>query len=120
MAKKPPRAVIGVVLVAGLAGLLGWRVRREAALKHAPCGGSATVEGVDTVVSSKTSGRLVSIGVEQGDKVKAGQVVAKLDCADQEAALRAAAARVKAAEVGVAVAEAAVQAASRVATLSCQ
>jgi HlyD family secretion protein len=113
VAKKPPRALIGVVLVVGLSGLLAWRVRAQAALRHAPSGGSATIEGVDTVVASKTSGRLVEVAVDQGDKVKAGQVVARLDCADQEAARRAAEARVKAAEVQVAVAEASVAAASR-------
>jgi HlyD family secretion protein len=110
--RRFPRAIVAVVVVTALAGVLAFRVRRGEAKKHEPSGGSATVEGVQTVIAAKTSGRLSELSVEAGDTVKRGQVVGRLDCADQEAARLAAVARVKAAEVSVAVAEASVASAS--------
>lgn len=110
--RKFPRVVIAAVVVTALAGVLAYRVKRGEAKKHEPSGGSATVEGVQTVIAPKTSGRLIELSVEAGDAVKRGQVVGRLDCADQEASRVAALARIRAAEVSVGVAEAAVQSAS--------
>lgn len=92
------RAVLIPVVLLGLAGLLGWRVRAEGARKHAPTGGSTTVEGTTTVVASKIGSRLVELSVREGDRVKAGQIVGRLECRDQEATLAAARARLAAAE----------------------
>lgn len=111
--KSSRRPIVAAVLVLGLSGVLAWRVHAQSAYKHAPSGGSATVEGVETVVSPKVPGRLVELSAQAGDKVKRGQVVGRLDCADQDATLVAAVARVKSAEAQVAVAEAALASASR-------
>ena len=92
------RAVLIPVVLLGLAGLLGWRVRAEGARKHAPTGGSTTVEGTTTVVASKIGSRLVELSVREGDRIKAGQIVGRLECRDQEATLSAARARLAAAE----------------------
>lgn len=49
-------------------------------------------------VASKGTGRLVFLGVEEGDRVKKGQVIARLEDEDVEAALRRARAEWRAAE----------------------
>ncbi|MEI7893292.1 MAG: efflux RND transporter periplasmic adaptor subunit [Myxococcales bacterium] len=105
MAKFRKQTVLIPALLLGLSGLLVWRVRAQSAYQHAPSGGSATIEGVETVVSPKVAGRLIDVRVEEGDRVTRGQVVATLDCLDQQTALTAAVARVKSAEAQVAVAE---------------
>lgn len=105
-------AMLPLLLVV-LAGLLGWRVHGQAARLRAPTGGSSTVEGTETVVASRIAGRLQEVSVREGDRVKAGQVVARLDCADAEAALAAAQARVSAAEAQRQAAQSAAQQADR-------
>jgi HlyD family secretion protein len=64
------------------------------------------VEGVQTFVSARTGGRLTEVLVQEGDKVKKGQVLAHLDCVEQQAVLKAALAKVRASEAAVAAAEA--------------
>lgn len=49
---------------------------------------SGTVQPVSSVnISPKTTGRLVALYVDQGDRVKAGQILAKMDASDLEAEL---------------------------------
>ena len=100
--------IAGMLLVIALSAVIAYRVHAQNAYKHAPSGGSATLEGTELVVATKVGGRLTEVLVEEGDSVTEGQVVARLDCEDQNAALAIAAARVKQAEAQVAVAEAAV------------
>lgn len=54
---------------------------------------------VETDLGFRTGGKVVERRVEVGDAVKAGQVLARLDPADHELAVRAAADQVRAAEV---------------------
>jgi RND family efflux transporter MFP subunit len=51
-------------------------------------------------IASKVAGRLAYLGVEEGDHVRAGQIVARLEAAEYEAALRQAQADVLQAEAG--------------------
>lgn len=57
-------------------------------------------------VGAKISGRIAKMHVDQGDEVEAGQVIAELDAADTEAALRSARSRVALARAQVATAKA--------------
>jgi HlyD family secretion protein len=107
------RAVAIPVVLLALGGLLGWRVHLQEAKRHAPTSGSTTVEGTETIVASKIASRLVQLDVREGDRVKAGQVIGRLECRDQEAALAAARARLAAAEAQRAVADAAVKQAEK-------
>jgi len=95
------QVVLISIVVLFLAAALAWRVRAENAYKHAPSGGSAVVEGVQTYVTVRTAGRITEVLVDEGDPVKEGQEVAVLDCVEQQSALSAALARVQAAEAGV-------------------
>jgi len=97
---KRPLLVIPLILTVFI-GLLAWRVRMQDARSHAASGGSATVEGIETVVSSRIGGRITEVLVDQGKRVKKGQPVARIDCADSEATLALATARVHVAEAQV-------------------
>ena len=97
--------IAGLILVLVLGTVIAYRVHAQNAYKHAPSGGSATLEGTEAIVAAKVGGRLVEVLVQEGDAVKAGQTVARLDCDDQQATLVVADARVKQAEAQVAVAE---------------
>ena len=104
--RRGRRIAIGVVL-AGLVGLATWYVLfgrpvppREVVTL------SGRIEGDDSAVAAKTSGRLREVRVREGDSVEAGQVIALLD--DQQ--IRA---REQQAEAAVTQAEAQVELARR-------
>ncbi|MFI5299819.1 MAG: HlyD family secretion protein, partial [Polyangiales bacterium] len=97
--------IIGVLLMLGLSSVIAYRVRAQNAYKHAPSGGSATLEGTEAVIAAKIGGRLVELLVQQGDTVTAGQIVGRLDCDDPQAALAIAEAQVKQLQAQVALAE---------------
>ena len=60
---------------------------------------SGTIEPIDSVnISPKTTGRLTALYVEQGDEVKAGQLLAKMDSANLKAELAQAQAELAQAE----------------------
>lgn len=48
---------------------------------------TGTVEAVETSIASKIPGRLIAVGFREGDKVKAGDVIARIDPAEYEDAL---------------------------------
>ncbi len=80
--KKVPRAVVIVVvlLLVTTAGFLGWWfLIREPPVPHNIIVLSGRIEGDDSTVASKTSGRIREIRVREGDIVKAGDVIALLD-----------------------------------------
>jgi HlyD family secretion protein len=116
----PKKALIALLAVVLISVALVWRVRAEDAKKHAPSGGSATVEGTNVLVGSKTSGRIVDLPVNEGDRVQRGQLIARLDCREQQAQLAAAKARLGSAEVQVRVAEAAYRGAKGGAVVAAQ
>lgn len=96
------------VLAAGAAVLAGDRALEvrtaTAALRGgAGGGGGLTANGyvvarTKASVSSKVAGRLAFLGVEEGDRVAAGAVLARLEAAEYEAAVRQAASEVLTAE----------------------
>jgi HlyD family secretion protein len=102
MKKRRRIAVVAVVLVAVAAFAL-WRfVLRPPAVPAGVVAVSGRIEGDDSAVAAKTSGRIREITVREGDQVKAGQVIAVLDdeqirAREQQAmaAVRQAEARVK-------------------------
>jgi HlyD family secretion protein len=59
---------------------------------------SGRVEGYETDVGAKVGGKIESIAVREGDRVKQGQVIAQLDDAELKAQLEGAKARFNAAE----------------------
>lgn len=105
--RKPPVMVIGIVLVAFIiGGYFGarWWMHRQAFV-----GTDDAQVAADLVsVSSRVPGRLAELSVDEGDAVKAGQVIAKLDdkdfkaqAAQAETALAVAKSNLAASQTGV-------------------
>lgn len=106
-------AVVFGVLALVLAGLIALRLRAQAVAREAPPGGSGEIEGTEVNLSARITARIESQAVKKGQPVKAGDLVMKLDCSDQEAALREAEARLQAARAQAAAASASVDASRR-------
>ena len=72
--------VIGIVLVLGIAAVTVWRV--VLAKPRMPANTiflSGRIEGDDSAVAPKATGRMLEIRVREGDLVKAGDTIAVLD-----------------------------------------
>jgi HlyD family secretion protein len=80
MSANRRRRVILLLLVLALAGFGVWRfVLRPPAVPAGVIAVSGRIEGDDSAVAAKTSGRLREVRVREGDPVEAGQVLALLD-----------------------------------------
>jgi HlyD family secretion protein len=74
------RVAVLVVLVLGLAGFALWRfVLRPSDPSPSVLAVSGRIEGDDSAVAAKTSGRIREITVREGDRLAAGELVAVLD-----------------------------------------
>jgi len=91
-------AAILLILSSVLGGLLYWKLREQRLARLGPTGGSATIEGTDVLIMSKLAARVIDVKVDEGDAVRKGQVLVRLDCRDYEAMQAQAAAQVRAAE----------------------
>lgn len=97
---RPPRPILvggAIALVAALmlAGWSWWRSRMDASdILHA----SGRIEVTEVNVSSKVTGRVTALHVDEGTDVKAGQLIADLEGEELEAQLRQARAALQSAE----------------------
>ncbi|MEQ1501470.1 MAG: efflux RND transporter periplasmic adaptor subunit [Myxococcota bacterium] len=89
--------VVAALVIGAPVLLIGTRLVTQQWALMGPAGGSGTIEGDRVIVSSKLGARLVALEVAEGDAVTAGQVLARLDCADVDATLEEAKARLSAA-----------------------
>jgi HlyD family secretion protein len=105
--------VILVVLVVVLASLISLRLWTQARALSAPSGGSGEVEGVIVDLSSRVGARIQEIRVREGQRVKKGDLLLRLDCSDPEAMLAEAQARLAAAQAQAVAAGAQIQASER-------
>jgi len=78
--KRRARYLVPVLIVVIILGYWGWSVlnSRERAPKGAILA-NGTIEATETDVSTKVAGRILSLAVDEGDEVKAGQLIATLD-----------------------------------------
>ena len=76
-----------------LAALLGVRLWWQNAELHGPAGGAGMIEGETTLVGARISARVLTVVVQEGQQVAAGDVLLTLDCAEPAAALSEAQAR---------------------------
>jgi HlyD family secretion protein len=106
------RRVIGflAVLVVVLSGLIAYRLWTQARALSAPSGGSGEVEGTVVELSSRVGARILELKVAEGQPVKAGDLLLRLDCADPDAQLAEAEARLAASRAQAQAAGAQVQA----------
>ena len=79
--------IIGVLLLLGAAAfLIWWFMIRQPPIPHNVIALSGRIEGDDSTVATKTSGRIREIRVREGDTLKAGDIIAILD--EEQAAAR--------------------------------
>src|SRR6266498_4620511 len=87
--KKLPRVLrvlAALAIVCGAAFLIWWFLIRQPPIPHNIITVSGRIEGDDSAIAAKTSGRIREIRVREGDRVKAGDVIALLD--DEQAVAR--------------------------------
>jgi HlyD family secretion protein len=70
-----------------LAALISLKVWTQARALAAPAGGSGQIEAVVVDLASRVGARVLEVKVREGQAVKAGDLLVRLDCADPEAAL---------------------------------
>jgi HlyD family secretion protein len=76
---KPFLRIVLIVLVLGAAGYLLWRfVYAKPKLPDSIVALSGRIEGDDSAISPKTTGRILEIRFREGDAVKAGETIAIL------------------------------------------
>jgi HlyD family secretion protein len=86
--KAPRSRVAMILLIAGIliAALLIWKIFFAApSLPASIVALSGRIEGDDSAVAPKTSGKILEVTVREGDTVTAGQVIARLDDAQVRA-----------------------------------
>jgi len=102
-----------IVLILVLGTLIAYRLWSQARALTAPSGGSGEIEGTVVELSSRVGARVLEVKVREGQAVKAGDVLLRLDCADPAAALAEAEARLAASQAQAAAAMAQVKASQR-------
>lgn len=103
MLAKPWKSwVIPVVVVAlGAGGYYGWSTMNAEGLPEGIASGNGRIEAVEIDISTKTAGRIRDIVANEGDLVKAGQVLAHMDTVQLQAERREADAQLQRAVIGV-------------------
>jgi HlyD family secretion protein len=84
-----------LVLGAALAAPFLWRWLDQEQLPEGFASGNGRIEAIEVNVATKMAGRLEAVLAEEGDRVDAGQVLARMDVRALTAQLRSARARVK-------------------------
>lgn len=80
------RILVGAGLAAvAVAGYLGWRHFQTPPLPDYIVGGNGRIEATDIDIATKSGGRLLDVLVHEGDNVRAGQVLARMDTATLQA-----------------------------------
>ncbi|MBP2560067.1 HlyD family secretion protein [Neorhizobium galegae] len=93
-----------IVAVVGAAGYFGWRYQQDLRAAQAMQGtasGNGRIEAVEIDIAARTAGRLSDILVKEGDFVKAGAVVARMDIEQLAAQKREAEAQLARARIAI-------------------
>lgn len=78
--------IVAVVAIA-IGAMLGWRLLQPPQLPPEFAAGNGRLEATEYDIASKFAGRLLLVNVREGDTVNAGQILARIDTSDLEAAL---------------------------------
>ncbi len=100
MKQESKRWLSRALVVAALlgVGVLVWQVSRPTGLGEGFASGNGRIEATEVDVAAKLPGRVAEIKVDEGDFVKAGRIVARMDTQVLEAQLAQAQAQVRQAE----------------------
>ena len=101
------RVVIALaVFTLVLASLISLKVWTQARALAAPAGGSGQIEAVVVDLASRVGARVLEVKVREGQPVKTGDLLVRLDCSDPDAALAESEARLATARAQAAAAAA--------------
>ncbi len=89
--------IVGLLVALGSAGGGGWYwwKQHQTVLPYGIVSGNGRVEADDIDITPKYAGRVATLLVDEGDLVKAGQVVARMDTRDTQAQLEQSEAQMK-------------------------
>ncbi|MCG2633926.1 MAG: HlyD family efflux transporter periplasmic adaptor subunit [Gammaproteobacteria bacterium] len=91
---------VAAAIVVGL-GVWAWWLAQPKGLPEGFAAGNGRIEAVEIDVAARTAGRVKEIFVSEGDFVRAGQELARMDTAVLEAQLREAEAQLQRALIGI-------------------
>ena len=92
---------VGVLAVLAAGGYYAWQKSHNGALPEGLASGNGRIEAVEIDVSAKSPGRIKEILVGEGDFVKTGDVLARMETTQLEAQRRQAEAQFQRAGIGV-------------------
>jgi len=101
-----PKRIVPVVVVLAVAGFAVWKLGIQPRRASDALAASGTVEATDARLGFEGAGRIVELAVREGDRVEAGQLLARLDAVELEARRAQAAAQADAARARLAELEA--------------
>jgi HlyD family secretion protein len=87
-----------LLAIGGAGGAIYWLKYSQPSLPPGIVSGNGRIEADEIDISTKFAGRIAELLVDEGDVVKAGQVVARMDTSDLEASLKKAEAQVQGAQ----------------------
>lgn len=99
--ERRDKIVALAVLFVGIAAYLIWQMTADTGLPEGIAGGNGRLEAVEIDISAKTAGRLEDVLVREGDFVRAGQPLARMDIAQLVARKREAEAQLRRAEIAI-------------------
>lgn len=82
-------------------GVWGWRSVQPQGLPEGFAASNGRIEAVEVDIAARTAGRVKDVLVNEGDFVRAGQILATMDTAVLDAQLREAEAQLQRAEIGI-------------------
>ncbi len=93
--KQTKLAVIILIVIVIISSVIWWRVNSASSETSTDISTSGFIEAKDVAISLEVGGRILEIAAEEGDTIKAGVILVKLDDSLQQAPLQQAEATVK-------------------------
>lgn len=100
------QTIVIVAAVVAVVAAAAWFFLRSPGLPEGFAFGNGRLEATDYYIAAKRPGRIKEVLVNEGDTVEAGQVVARMDTEELEAALRQSEAKILSAQAKIKVAQA--------------
>jgi HlyD family secretion protein len=92
---------IFIITIVGAAAFAGWQTLQLEGLPEGFASGNGRIEAVEVDIATRTPGRIKEILVNEGDFVRAGDILARMDTAVLKAQLREAKAQLQQARIGI-------------------
>ena len=85
---KKKAALVALAVFAGLVAVRAWQHLQEPGLPEGIASGNGRLEATQVDITAKLPGRIAKVRVKEGEIVKAGQVLARMDVRELEADMR--------------------------------